>query len=206
MGGLSDSLHRTPKGAFRRLSYQPGLLASGCDPVHHQLHRHPWATWPMTPTSIFLRHGLPSSAAPVTQLSCVPRGRTCTDFHHNQVAQAFPPARRFLLAHLLVDSVHQVMGWSAGGYSTNVGLVPGPALAPSMQRLAALGANEQIPLGWRPRGVGAGNPLTHCASTITSGCGRVGGPPMHTKLRMGGPPTDQGAIAALGHLCCPSDW
>lgn len=31
----------------------------------------------------------------------------------------------------------------------------------------------------------------------SSGCGRVGGPPMHTKLRMGGPPAGQGAIAAL---------
>lgn len=146
MGGLSDSLHRTPKGAFRRLSYQPGLLASGCDPVHHQLHRHPWATWPMTPTSIFLRLGLPSSAAPVTQLSCVSRDRTCTDFHRNQVTRAFPPVRRFLLAHLLVDLVHQVMGWSAGGYSTNVGLVPGPALAPSMQLSLHSAQTNRFPL------------------------------------------------------------
>jgi hypothetical protein len=146
MNGLSDSLHRTPRGAFRRLSYQPGLLASGRDPVHHRLHRHLWTTWSMMPTSIFLRLGLPSSAAPVTQLSCVSRDRTCTDFHRNQVTPAFAPVCRFLLAHLLVDQVHQVMGWSAGGYSTNVGLVPGPALAPSMQLSLHTAQTNRFPL------------------------------------------------------------
>ena len=133
MGGLSDSLHCTPKGAFRRLSYQARLQADGRDPGHHQLRRHPRTTWSMMPTPVFLQHFLPSSAAPVPQLSCGSRDRTCTDFHHNQVVPAFAPVRRFLLAHLLVDRVHQVMGWNTGGYSTDVGLVPGPALAPSMQ-------------------------------------------------------------------------
>lgn len=39
---LSDSPHRTPRGAFRGLSYQSRLQASGRDPVHHQLPRFPW--------------------------------------------------------------------------------------------------------------------------------------------------------------------
>lgn len=146
MDGLSDSLHRTPWGAFRRLSYQAGLQADGRDPGHHQLRRHLQTTWSMMPTLVFLQHGLPSSAAPVTQLSCVSRDRTCTDFHRNQVTPAFAPVRRFLLAHLLVDQVHQVMGWSAGGYSTNVGLVPGPALAPSMQLSLHSAQTNRFPL------------------------------------------------------------
>lgn len=202
MGSLSDSLHCTPRGAFRRLSYQSGLQAHGRDPGHHQLHRHPWTPWSMMPTLVFLQPGLPSSAALVTQFSCVSRDRTCTDFHRNQVVPAFAPVRRFLLAHLLVNSGppgHH--GLEHRGLLDRSRISPWPRPCTEHAAFTALGANEQMSFNWRSKDVGADNPLAHCAPTITSGFGRVGGPPMYTSgctsedRRPG-----QGAIAALCHL------
>jgi len=105
-------------GAFRRLSYQSRLQASGRDPDHHQLLRQLLTAWPVMPTPVFLRHGLPASAAAVAQLSCATRGRAFTFFHLNQALLAFTPAGRFLHARLRPDMVRPRYGLKAEGYPT----------------------------------------------------------------------------------------
>lgn len=87
----------------------------------------------MAPTSVCLRLELPSSAATVAQLSCASCGRASTSFRYNQDTRAFPPEHRFLIARLQSELLQPDHGLKAGGYSTDVGLVPALALAPCMR-------------------------------------------------------------------------
>ena len=153
------------------------------------------------PISVFLRSRLPSSAAPVAHIYiyCAARGRAFTFFHCNQDTQAFPPEHRFLVARLHAE-------YPARSWAESIGLLDRSRISrcsrPRTGRtgLAVSGANKQILLDWRSRSVGAGGPREHCAPREMSGCGRVGGPPMHAcRCAWEGRQPDQGAIAALGH-------
>lgn len=136
----------------------------------------------MIPTSVLLRLELPSSPALVARLSRASQGWACTTFRRNQVVSAFPPIRRFLIARLRPDSVWLGHGLKTGGYSTVVGLVPVLALAPDVLVSQHPAPTSRFPRLGEPRAWGLATPGSIALRMKTSGCGRVGGPPMHSML------------------------
>lgn len=121
------SPHCTPKGAFRGLSYQPRALTSGRDPVHQHLSRNLRFARIVIPTPDSLRPGLPSSAARVTQLSCVTTGWACTTFCRDQDMRTFPSARRFPLAHRQssrAEATHLLLPGKGRDYVRRLALAP----------------------------------------------------------------------------------
>lgn len=135
----------------------------------------------MTPTSVLLRLELPSSPALVARLSRASQGWACTTFRSNQVMSAFPLTRRFLIARLRPDAVRPGHGLKTGGYSTEVGLVPGLALAPCMQLSLHTAPTSRFPWLGEPRAWGLATPWRIARRMKSSGFGRVGGPPMRIR-------------------------
>ena len=71
----------------------------------------------------------------------------------------------------------------------------------------AHGANKQIPLNWRFKGVGAGGPLEHCAPSENEWLWS-GWRPAHTHVLMcmGGPPRRPGSDYRTRSPSCPGPW
>lgn len=66
-----------------------------------------------------------------------------------------------------------------GGYSTEVVLVPVLALAPDMLLSQHPAPTSRFPWLGEPRAWGLATPRSIALRMKSSGCGRVGGPPMH---------------------------
>ena len=160
----------------------------------------------MTPTLVLLQPGLPSSSALVAQLSCASQGRACTSFHCNQVVRALPPARRFLVARLLADRVRQDHGLEFRGYSTEVGLVLNPALAPDVQLSLHPAPTSRFPWVGDPGAWRLATSRRIARRVISSGFGGLAARPCMRLTCMGGPPRRPGSDCRTRSSSTPCLW
>jgi hypothetical protein len=191
-----------PIRCFRRLRYQLGFWLEGATPVTFSatdLSRRfaceaDAGSYPAN--SHRLRHWLRSFLRP--------QGWACTTFHCDQVIWSFPSRCRFLIrtpprrpGSNTASRTSSIWWAELRGLLQRWCATITPSARPRTRRAAftAPGANEQIPQGWRPRGVGRREKTGGFAGDDCPGRPGVSRP---------GQPSLAGSRCRTSFSCCPS--